>query len=394
MKEIKEFTKSYIEKSSPDEDRLFKDFLDSKEPYTSIFANNPWLRPPDFKNPLKFDGQYWDTTVGRKHPFWKTKKLPSPTKEIKQIRKDFKKWGYALIEDGMSQDQCRIFMERLLEQAEGEKLAGVKSMTPSGQYVHTLINKGEVFRKCIEQDTDAVQAGILIEKFLNETLGDGWICHSFLANGAEKGFYPQVLHLDQSPLSPWITEDAPALVNTLYIPQDVNEDNGGTLIIPGSHKNIIKAGSNGKVGKLNPAINLEAKAGTIMLFDGRLLHGTGVNKTDKIRFVAAMSNVKSWMRSQENWIISVDPEIIKSASPKLLHRMGMQAATYGGTIEGFGMGASGRINESFGSIKHFRVAFDSGEYIRVGELSPHSSKKDLNKKYTLKEAIKAAKSSN
>ena len=330
--------------------------MDSKEPYTSIFKNNPWLRPPDFKNPLKFDGQYWDTTVGRKHPFWKTKKLPSPTKEIKQIRKDFKKWGYALIEDGMSQDQCRIFMERLLEQAEGEKLAGVKSMTPSGQYVHTLINKGEVFRKCIEQDTDAVQAGILIEKFLNETLGDGWICHSFLANGAEKGFYPQVLHLDQSPLSPWITEDAPALVNTLYIPQDVNEDNGGTLIIPGSHKNIIKAGSNGKVGKLNPAINLEAKAGTIMLFDGRLLHGTGVNKTDKIRFVAAMSNVKSWMRSQENWIISVDPEIIKSASPKLLHRMGMQAATYGGTIEGFGMGASGRINESFGSIKHFRVA--------------------------------------
>ena len=394
MKEIKEFTKSYIEKSSPDEDRLFKDFLDSKEPYTSIFANNPWLRPPDFKNPLKFDGQYWDTTVGRKHPFWKTKKLPSPTKEIKQIRKDFKKWGYALIEDGMSQDQCRIFMERLLEQAEGEKLAGVKSMTPSGQYVHTLINKGEVFRKCIEQDTDAVQAGILIEKFLNETLGDGWICHSFLANGAEKGFYPQVLHLDQSPLSPWITEDAPALVNTLYIPQDVNEDNGGTLIIPGSHKNIIKAGSNGKVGKLNPAINLEAKAGTIMLFDGRLLHGTGVNKTDKIRFVAAMSNVKSWMRSQENWIISVDPEIIKSASPKLLHRMGMQAATYGGTIEGFGMGASGRINESFGSIKHFREAFDAGEYIRVGELSPHSSKKDLNKKYTLKDAIKAAKSSN
>ena len=392
--EIKEFTKSYIEKSSPDEDRLFKDFLDSKEPYTSIFKNNPWLRPPDFKNPLKFDGQYWDTTVGRKHPFWKTKKLPSPTKEIKQIRKDFKKWGYALIEDGMSHDQCRIFMERLLEQAEGEKLAGVKSMTPSGQYVHTLINKGEVFRKCIEQDTDAVQAGILIEKFLNETLGDGWICHSFLANGAEKGFYPQVLHLDQSPLSPWITEDAPALVNTLYIPQDVNEDNGGTLIIPGSHKNIIKAGSNGKVGKLNPAINLEAKAGTIMLFDGRLLHGTGVNKTDKIRFVAAMSNVKSWMRSQENWIISVDPEIIKSASPKLLHRMGMQAATYGGTIEGFGMGASGRINESFGSIKHFRVAFDSGEYIRVGELSPHSSKKDLNKKYTLKDAIKAAKSSN
>jgi ectoine hydroxylase-related dioxygenase (phytanoyl-CoA dioxygenase family) len=392
MIEIKEFTQEYIDKNSPEKDKLFKQFLDSQEPYTSIFKNNPWLLPPDFKKPLESGDHFWNTTVGRKHPYWKNQNLPKPTKEIKQIRKDFKKWGYALIEEGMSKKQCKVFIDRLLEQAEGEKLANVNSLTPSGQYVHTLINKGKVFRQCIEQDIEAVQAGTLIENFLNETLGKGWICHSFLANGAEKGYYPQVLHIDQSPLSPWITEEAPALVNTLYIPQDVNEENGGTLIIPGSHKNIIKAGSNGDVGKLNPAINLEASAGTIMLFDGRLLHGTGVNKTSKIRFVAAMSNVKSWMRSQENWIISVDPEIIKNASPKLLHRMGMQAVTYGGTIEGFGMGAAGKVDESRGSIKYFREAFDEGEYIRVGQLSSTSPKSDLKKNYTLRQAIKKAKS--
>ncbi|MBL6900387.1 phytanoyl-CoA dioxygenase family protein [Gammaproteobacteria bacterium] len=392
MAEIKEFTQEYIDNNSPEKDKLFQQFLDSQEPYTSIFKNNPWLLPPDFKKPLESGDHFWNTTVGRKHPYWKNKNLPKPTKEITQIRKDFQKWGYALIEEGMSKKQCKVFIDRLLEQAEGEKLANVNSLTPSGQYVHTLINKGKVFRQCIEQDIEAVQAGALIENFLNETLGKGWICHSFLANGAEKGYYPQVLHIDQSPLSPWITEEAPALVNTLYIPQDVNEENGGTLIIPGSHKNIIKAGSNGNVGKLNPAINLEANAGTIMLFDGRLLHGTGVNKTSKIRFVAAMSNVKSWMRSQENWIISVDPEIIKNASPKLLHRMGMQAVTYGGTIEGFGIGAAGKVDESRGSIKYFREAFDEGEYIRVGELSSTSPKSVLKKNYTLRQAMKKAKS--
>ena len=392
MAEIKEFTQEYIDNNSPEKDKLFQQFLDSQEPYTSIFKNNPWLLPPDFKKPLESGDHFWNTTVGRKHPYWKNKNLPKPTKEITQIRKDFQKWGYALIEEGMSKKQCKVFIDRLLEQAEGEKLANVNSLTPSGQYVHTLINKGKVFRQCIEQDIEAVQAGALIENFLNETLGKGWICHSFLANGAEKGYYPQVLHIDQSPLSPWITEEAPALVNTLYIPQDVNEENGGTLIIPGSHKHIIKAGSNGNVGKLNPAINLEANAGTIMLFDGRLLHGTGVNKTSKIRFVAAMSNVKSWMRSQENWIISVDPEIIKNASPKLLHRMGMQAVTYGGTIEGFGIGAAGKVDESRGSIKYFREAFDEGEYIRVGELSSTSPKSVLKKNYTLRQAMKKAKS--
>ena len=40
------------------------------------------------------------------------------------------------------------------------------------------------------------------------------------------------------------------------------------------------------------------------------------------------------MRQQENWVLTVSPEVLKEASPKLLHRMGMQALTYGATIEG------------------------------------------------------------
>ena len=386
MSDIREFSQEYFDEHTTKENRLFNNFIDSKEPYKSIFQNNPWMIPPDIKRPLEWGDHYWDTTVARKHDYWKNFELPSPTKDIVQIREDFKKWGYALIEDALSETQCQNFLNRVLEQAAGERLAGLDAQTPSGQYVHTLINKGEVFGKCIEQNPEAVQAGVLIENFLNETLGKGWICHSFLANGAEKGKYPQGLHMDQGPLSPWMTEESPALVNTMYIPQDVNEENGGTLVIPGSHKIMIDDGSNGEIGELPPAINLEAKAGTIMMFDGRLLHGTAVNKTDKVRFVATMSNVKPWMRTQENWVLSVDPEVLNRASPKLLHRIGLQVLTYGSTVEGFGMGASGKVGDEWGSIKQFREAYDKGEYIRVGELSSRSSKEDLEKKYTLKEA--------
>ena len=90
----------------------------------------------------------------------------------------------------------------------------------------------------------------------------------------------------------------------------------GTLVIPGSHKIMSEAGSGGKIGKLPPAINLEAEAGTIMIFDGRVLHGTGVNKTDKRRFVATMSNVKAWMRTQENWSLSAAPDVIENANDR------------------------------------------------------------------------------
>jgi hypothetical protein len=62
MTEIKEFTQEYIDKNSPDKDKLFKQFLDSQEPYTSIFKNNPWLLPPDFKKPLESGDHFWNTT--------------------------------------------------------------------------------------------------------------------------------------------------------------------------------------------------------------------------------------------------------------------------------------------------------------------------------------------
>ncbi len=380
-----EFTPDYVRDNSPAEEQLYTDFWQSGEPFRSMFANNPWLRPPDVTKPLEWgSGQYWDTTVARKHPFWSGQSLPRPSKDIRELRRNLKDWGYCLIEDGMSPDQCRVFCDRLLQQAEGERAAGVAHQTPTGQMVNTLINKGACFAGCIEQDPDAVQAGPVIEQLMDETLGKGWICHSFLAIGSDPGGYPQGLHIDQGPLLPWLTEEAPALLNTMYVPQAVNEENGGTLFIPGSHKLLVAAGTGGQVGKLPPPVNLEAPAGTVMLFDGRILHGTGVNRTNKKRFVGVMSNVKPWMRTQENWVVSVSREVLESASPKLRHRMGLQALTYGSTIEGFGLGAPGRVGDVWGDITPFRDALDRGDYQRVGPLGPDATDAELNRDYTIR----------
>lgn len=390
----KEFTAEAVKANSPPERQLYSDFLRCGEPYKSLYRNNPWLVPPDTKKPLEWGtGMYWDTTVARKHPYWKTFDLPAPTRDIDRMRHDLREWGFCLIEDGMSAAQCKTFRERLFAQVEGERIAGVHMPTPSGQYVNTLVNKGECFARCIEQHPDAVQAGPLIEQLMDETLGRGWICHSFLSNGSDPGGYPQGLHIDQGPLLPFQTVEAPALVNTMYIPQDVNEENGGTLVIPGSHKAMAAAGSGGEIGELPPTINLEAKAGTIMIFDGRLLHGTGANRTDKQRFVATMSNIRSWMRQQENWVLSIAPEVLDEASPKLLHRMGFQALTYGGTVEGFGLGAPGTVGDPFGNLKELRQAYDKGNYIRVGRLSADSTAEELNRPYTVKAISAKARAS-
>ena len=49
-------------------------------------------------------------------------------------------------------------------------------------------------------------------------------------------------------------------------------------MVPTSHRLISEAGAGNPVPPLPPAINLAAKAVTVVMFEGRLLHGTGVNK--------------------------------------------------------------------------------------------------------------------
>src|SRR6202012_2461325 len=149
--------------------------------------------------------------------------LPVATKDIRQMRGDLREWGYCLIEDGLSDSQYQRLRTRLLEQAEGERLAGIEQQSQYGQYVYSLINKGECFARCIEHHPEAVQSGPVIEQLMDENLREGWGCHAFLAHGADPGRWPQGLHIDQSALLPWITKDAPVLMNTMFMMEDVNE---------------------------------------------------------------------------------------------------------------------------------------------------------------------------
>ena len=97
------------------------------------------------------------------------------------------------------------------------------------------------------------------------------------------------------------------------------------------------------------------------------------------------------MRQQENWMLSVRPEVLQRASAKLLHRMGYQATTGTQTNEGHGFGAQGLPNEAAGALVDFRNAADQGDYLRVGELGPTSSEAELNALYTLREVVGKAR---
>ena len=384
----------------------------SGEPFRSMHKNNPWLNPPvggngvratrpdgsltePFKCPLFEEGRsaeggglngtpYYDTTVPRKHNYWKQfNDLPHETKDINKARRDLDKYGFCLIEDAMSEYQCSYMRDRLERQAEAERACGLADMTPHFHIMWTLVNKGDCFAKCIEFDPEWVQGGPMLEQLNLELLGPGHYAYSFASNIARPGSYPQNLHQDSGAIHPIQTPHAPILVNTVYIMQDVSEVNGGTLVIPTSHRIVSNVKPGEEVPPLPPAVNVEAKGGTVMLMDGRLLHGTGVNHTDEWRYIMTNSNVKPWLRQQENWQLSIDPEVLENASDKLLQRMGyysaglIEIATYSGPK----------------TTVATRLAMERGEYQRIRALDEPvaDEQKDGLWIYRMKQKIDAAR---
>ena len=379
-----EFTPEGIEAASgPDAFRPYEEFLRSRQPVDSISESNPWMRTPLSQDEVVWGkGNYYDTTVGRKHTYWKNFDLPRPTKKLPQLREDLYEWGFCLIEDALSRHQNDETRGRLVEQAAAEREAGIDYPGGSFQLICSLINKGDIFPRFLEHDPGVVQGGPVIEQLLDETLRKGWCTFSFTANISYPGCLPMGLHQDQGAINPFQTQEAPVDVTTMYILEDVDERNG-TLVVPTSHRLIPAVGSGNKVGKLPPTIHVEAPAGTALVFDGRLLHGTSINRGEDWRYVMVTPSMKPWIRSQENFMLATDPAVIANASPKLLQRLGFQATGGLGNAEGFGNRGTGRAGDPAGGLHAPRAHLTAGTYRHVGPLSVEEARSLSDDHFTL-----------
>jgi ectoine hydroxylase-related dioxygenase (phytanoyl-CoA dioxygenase family) len=381
-----EFTPEYVAAHSPLEQQLYTRFLRSGEPYRSLYqkgfhgsarlgyAHDPATSPQRGPVPgldLEDETLYYNT-AGESEAYWRGVDLPKPSKDIRQLRADLGKWGYCLIHEALSPEQLQRLKTRVMDQAAGEQLAGVAcwmgvapapgEALPRCQFIHSLINKGRQFIQCVEHDPEGVQGGPVIEQLLNETMGRDFLMSSFLAIISSPFNNPQGLHQDQA-TAPFCEPSAPFTVNTMYILDDTGPHNGGTLVVPGSHRILANAGRGEPLtAPLPPAINLQAPAGTVMIFEGRLLHGTGVNRSNATRAILVMNSIKPFMRQQEVHLLSALPEVLRNASSKLAYRLGARPTGLGG-VEGAWGGEY---------IVEQCLAIGRGDYLRVGELSPDS----------------------
>ena len=106
---------------------------------------------------------------------------------------------------------------------------------------------------------------------------------------------------------------------------DFTRENGATRVVPGSHRSVEPVDQDAGV------VDAEMPAGSLLVWDGAVWHGSGENRTrDRFRTSINLNFNLSWLRQQENQYLGIPGEVL-ARLPELLQRLlGYNRSLFGG----------------------------------------------------------------
>lgn len=136
--------------------------------------------------------------------------------------------------------------------------------------------------------------------------------HVTAALAVGPGARKQVLHREED-LFPFFPLPRPNLIlASMWAISDFTADNGGTLLVPGSHRwGDQRHASEGEVAAA------AMKAGSVLYWLGGTLHGAGANVTDEWRYGIILTYSLGWLRQEENQYLDISPQVLQGLSPEL-----------------------------------------------------------------------------
>ena len=142
-----------------------------------------------------------------------------------------------------------------------------------------------------------------------------------------RGEGAQILHRDRGVWGSTLTRAVETQFSTIWALNDFTHENGATRIVPGSHR-----WEKDRQPTDDEIVSAEMRAGSVLLYNGTVLHGGGENTTIRERVGVLLHYTLNWLRQEENQYLSCPTEIAKGLDPGLRALMGY---TLGGPVLGF-----------------------------------------------------------
>jgi len=123
----------------------------------------------------------------------------------------------------------------------------------------------------------------------------------------------QILHREEDPFRFFPLPRPNLILATMWAVSEFTADNGGTLLVPGSHR-----WSADRAAEPDEIVSAEMPAGSVLYWLGGTLHGGGANVTDdEWRYGVILTYSLGWLRQEENQSLDIPAEIVDSLPPEL-----------------------------------------------------------------------------
>ncbi|GAB2826600.1 phytanoyl-CoA dioxygenase family protein [Actinocorallia aurea] len=133
----------------------------------------------------------------------------------------------------------------------------------------------------------------------------------------EPGEDAQILHPDDG-FYPVPRPRKALSVATVWALDDFTEENGATVVVPGSHR----WPDGRRPTDADPRAAAVMPAGSCVLFLGTLWHGGGANRTGRARLAATAQYCEPWLRTQEAFALSTSRETVRAVSADIRRMLG------------------------------------------------------------------------
>ncbi|KAF9881768.1 hypothetical protein CkaCkLH20_00914 [Colletotrichum karsti] len=230
--------------------------------------------------------------------------LPKPTTDINEVKRNIKKFGYAFVKDALTPEQVQIMRRAILEQAAGERQAGVADLEGgTNQRLWNVLNKGDEFLDILNHP--------LFDELLSWFLGDYSYLTQASVNILGPNNIPMPFHRDQIPMNPFT--DDPIGLSFMFYMEDSSNVNGATHVIPASHIGHVRPWD---PNSFDGSIPAAAPEGSCLVFNTTIWHSTGINTTSHERPALIYAFSRYFMSSTVNPYVSVKQEVLDKLSPR------------------------------------------------------------------------------
>lgn len=232
--------------------------------------------------------------------------------------------GYVIIPDFLSRSQLQT-VNRLYDRMLGNHRGRNNFEGERTERIYTLVARDKVFQDIAEHP--AIMA-----------LCDALLLPNYLLTASQgiviaPGETPQPWHTDDS-FYPLPRPRPMVSLSTIVAVSDFSATNGGTEIVPGSHRwddQRIQGQYRGEDQATDPdyagrlrdqQLAISMPAGSCMVFAGTLLHRGGGNSSEGSRRAFSNQYCQPWARPQENFFLAVPPAEAARMSPRVQSLLG------------------------------------------------------------------------